>query len=273
MPIRLVAADLDGTLILPRRAVSARVRAALAACRDRGVPTVAVTARRWFAAEPVVRDLALRPFALVATGTVMRDSESGAVIDSVELPAEVVAVAVAAIAAAGLQPLVCLDRDDRQLTGPAAHDNAATAVYLSRGAVERRDDLSSLAVAATRVLVMGSLGAVTDAARACAALPAHRVFQESIIQPGGDAGVQYELHVAAADKGSGLLRLCARLEIDPGEVLAIGDSPSDLPMLDSAGTAVVMGNAGPDMWRDDFIRAPSVEDDGAAWALETLVLR
>jgi hypothetical protein len=50
-----------------------------------------------------------------------------------------------------------------------------------------------------------------------------------------------------ADKGVGLLRLCAALGIDPADTLAIGDNYNDLPMLEAAGRPYIMDNAAPDL--------------------------
>ena len=51
----------------------------------------------------------------------------------------------------------------------------------------------------------------------------------------------------STDKGGGLRRLCARLGVGLGEVLAFGDSGNDLPMLRAAGTAYIMSSAAPSL--------------------------
>ena len=74
------------------------------------------------------------------------------------------------------------------------------------------------------------------------------------------------------DKGEGILRLCQLLQIDPQRVLAIGDNDNDIPMLKTVGYGVAMGNATPGAKAVAKWVAPSVEEDGAAVALEKLVL-
>jgi hydroxymethylpyrimidine pyrophosphatase-like HAD family hydrolase len=73
------------------------------------------------------------------------------------------------------------------------------------------------------------------------------------------------------DKGTGLQALCARLQIDPQRVLAIGDNDNDIPMLKAAGYAVAMGNATSGLKAVADWVAPSIEEDGAAIVLEQLV--
>jgi hydroxymethylpyrimidine pyrophosphatase-like HAD family hydrolase len=270
--VSLVAADLDGTLVGRGMPASDRVRSAIDLCRARRVPVVAVTARRWFAAETLVRELHLGPLALVAGGATIRDVVTGAVVDAVELPTELVRAAVLAISEAGLPPMIGAAGGDLQLAGPVAEDNASTADYLSRGAVERHVDLAAAAVPAARVLAMGSEREIRNAAAACAGLSAHVLVQPCIIQPPACDEPQFELHVAAADKGSGFLRLCALLGVDPARSLAVGDAPSDLPLLAAAGIGVLMGDAAPELRHEGMVIAPALADDGSAWALETLVL-
>jgi hydroxymethylpyrimidine pyrophosphatase-like HAD family hydrolase len=76
----------------------------------------------------------------------------------------------------------------------------------------------------------------------------------------------------ARDKGGALHALCTQLGITPGATLAIGDAPSDLPMLEVAGIPVVMGQAEAGMKRRGWVVAPPVSEDGAAWAIEELAL-
>lgn len=53
----------------------------------------------------------------------------------------------------------------------------------------------------------------------------------------------YEATAAGVDKGTGLKRLCDHLNINPENVMALGDQANDMPMLKYAGLGVAMGNA------------------------------
>ena len=69
-----------------------------------------------------------------------------------------------------------------------------------------------------------------------------------------------------------MLRLCQLLKIDPQRVLAIGDNDNDIPLLQAVGYGVAMGNATPGAKAVAKWVAPSIAEDGAAVALEKLVL-
>jgi len=73
-------------------------------------------------------------------------------------------------------------------------------------------------------------------------------------------------------KGTGVLELCRLLQIDPARVLAIGDNDNDIPMLEVVGYGVAMGNATAGAKSAARWIAPSIADDGAAVALQRLVL-
>jgi Cof subfamily protein (haloacid dehalogenase superfamily) len=74
------------------------------------------------------------------------------------------------------------------------------------------------------------------------------------------------------NKGQGVLDLCRLQGIDPRRVLAIGDNDNDIPMLEVVGYGVAMGNATPGARRVASWIAPSIEEDGAAVALQRFIL-
>lgn len=281
--IRLVAADLDGTLVVPgitnphgtgavRREPTRRVIAALEACERIGVPVVAVTARRWTATAPLLRSFPATRIAVVAGGTEIRDVATGREIIGRRLPAAVVAGACARIMSAGLQPMVAERAGGFRAADPR-RDGIAAGRYLARAGV-RRVTFARLAERdATRVLAMGPLSRCRLAAARCVGLPARVLVQDCIVPIDSHGERPTELHVAAADKGDALRALCHHLGVAPGATLAIGDAPSDLPMLETAGIAVLMGQADVALRRPEFVVAPGVRDDGAAWAIERFVLR
>ena len=81
-----------------------------------------------------------------------------------------------------------------------------------------------------------------------------------------------ELINRAFDKGRGILRICDYLGIGVEDTLGFGDSMNDLEMIDTAGYSVAMANGDPTIKEHSDLIAPSVEDDGLAWAFEKLGL-
>ncbi len=79
------------------------------------------------------------------------------------------------------------------------------------------------------------------------------------------------LHHPEVDKGRALALVCNLLDIDPAEAMAIGDAESDTAMFRIAGVSVAMGNAGDAVKAQAGHIAPSNDAGGVAWALRTLL--
>jgi len=71
-------------------------------------------------------------------------------------------------------------------------------------------------------------------------------------------------------KAAALAEVCAELGVGPKEVVAFGDYPNDLPMLEWAGHAVAVANAHPDVLRVADEVTASDADDGVALVLDRL---
>lgn len=77
---------------------------------------------------------------------------------------------------------------------------------------------------------------------------------------------------AQADKGRSLEIVCGELGMDPAEAMAIGDSQADVAMFRVVGCGVAMGNAPPAVREAARDVAPQNDDDGVAWAIRKYVL-
>jgi len=75
-----------------------------------------------------------------------------------------------------------------------------------------------------------------------------------------------------ADKASALQMVLGELGVDAGECIAMGDSESDLAMLKLAGLGIAMGNSPDEVKREALHIAPTNDDGGVAWALRRFVL-
>ena len=78
--------------------------------------------------------------------------------------------------------------------------------------------------------------------------------------------------LAGVDKASGIARVGQTLGVNPTNIVAVGDSYNDLPMLKACGFSVVMGHAPPEVKAAAEFVAPSVAEDGLAVAINEYVL-
>jgi Cof subfamily protein (haloacid dehalogenase superfamily) len=267
---RLVASDVDGTLLDPTDQISERNRAAVHRVLAAGVPFVLVTGRppRWI--PPICQQLGHAGLAVCSNGAALYDAANDQVTHTVTLDpmqlrdaAEVVATALPGAKLAVELPTgsATMNGADQFLAEPgythpwpgADSANAPRDVLLGRPAIKLlvRQPHASSDVMATAVREL--LGAQSRA-------------QLDITYSTGYGLI--ELSAPGVTKGAGLARLAAELGIAPAEVLALGDMPNDLSMLRWAGCGVAMANAHPAVLEAaDEITAGNSED-GLALILE-----
>jgi len=278
---RLIATDLDGTLLRDDKTVSQRTRAALAAAQAAGIIVVLVTARP----PRVAREIA----ALLATGTT---------VDTVNTRGTPHAHPAHELAICCNGALVYdLTHDTIAQHDPLTADDAARIVrelrlrapgvafaceqglrfgcepaWRAQSVATRADDDAHIADALTLcrepvtkliarhpALTMDALQALAEQA---AGATAH------VTQSGANF---IELSAPNVDKAWALARLCAAQDIEPARVIAFGDMPNDIPMLRWAGRGVAVANAHADALASADEATASNNDDGVAIVIERLL--
>lgn len=258
---RLVATDLDGTLLAPDETVTPRTRRALDRARRSGLPVLLVTGRppRWMA-EPVAETGVPGPV-ICANGAIVYDPAAGAILQHATLASAVAARLVVGLrAAAPGTTFAC----EMGLAYGREPGYAPLRLPLP-DRVRVGDALDLVAGPVTKLLVRHPGHAVEALATAAEALA------------GADAEVTWstphlvEIHGAGVTKASTLARWCAAAGIHRSEVVAFGDMPNDLAMLRWAGTGVAVANAHPDVLAAADAVTASNADDGVAAYLEALL--
>jgi hydroxymethylpyrimidine pyrophosphatase-like HAD family hydrolase len=116
--IRLVASDLDGTLLRPDETVSERTRHAIAAAQQAGITVVLVTGRPPRSLAPIAARIGLGGIAICANGAVVWDLDAGAMVDTSPLAAEAAAALIRGLREA--LPFAELARRARETVGEEA---------------------------------------------------------------------------------------------------------------------------------------------------------
>lgn len=261
---RLIATDLDGTLLRDDKTVSQRTIAALAAAEAAGVDVFFVTGRpiRWMGV--VAAHLAGHGLAIVANGAAVYDLRTSTLIEAFPLP-ERDALAVAhALREAVPGTTFAVERafGFRREPGyqPFEPDGPGAQAAIEDLLAEDRDQplLKMLAkhpsldpddFLATALAVAGLHGEIT------------RSSETALLEVSG----------AGVSKATTLAKCCAERGVTASEVVAFGDMPNDLAMLDWAGTSYAVANAHPDVLAATAYRTGSNEEDGVADVIERVV--
>jgi hydroxymethylpyrimidine pyrophosphatase-like HAD family hydrolase len=274
-PVRLVALDIDGTLLRSDRTLSARTREAVARARAGGVRVVLVTGRRHPSARRVADDLGYPLPLVVHNGALV--VEEGQIIRCRPLARDVAARAIRAGRACGAEPVVhCGSRGEGWLLVDArARPSGLVGYYLERagGEVRRVEDVVEALVLEEPIQVMfgGPRGEMEQLLRALAAQLAGEARLERTVYPATDFALVDVLDPGVG-KAEALAFLQGRWGIAAAETLAIGDNWNDRSMLEAAGRGLLMGNAPSELLQLGLPVLPTNDEDGVAHALEAHVL-
>jgi hypothetical protein len=258
---RLVASDLDGTLLLPDETVSQRTRAALAAAREAGITVVLVSGRPPRSLGPIAGRIGVGGMAICANGAVIWDLDTGTMVDSAPLAGELATRLVHGLREAIPGALFAVE-----LEGSFGREAGwSDGLVAAPPDVLEADALELITGPVTKLLVRHPTMEFAEVAER-----ARRVAGDDAVVTW--AGLRLvEISAAGVTKASALERLCRRLGIAADEVVAVGDMPNDLAMLAWAGTAVAVANADRSVLEAADEVTASNTDDGVALLLERLV--
>ena len=258
---RLIALDLDGTLLNSQGQVSDRTTAALKRAHEAGIVLAPATARWYQAAIRPFAALGIEAAAISSAGADVR-SNDGTVLEQTMLDgafAEFLAdLCDRAGWSATLATPECAYRRANELPPWAANAPEWLKPVTTFAGVHLASVLSVLADATTGDAHLPELEAWRD-----------RVTIYSALSFNGDALLT--VTAPGTDKGSGLLALCRSLNIDPADTVAIGDSEVDVPMFRVAGTAIAMGDATEEARAAATHHTAIADEDGVALFLESIL--
>jgi len=270
-PIRIIALDLDGTLLNSDKQLTAGNRAALERAARAGIEIVPTTGRFYGAMPQVIREFPFVRYAITINGAEVADLQTGQVIYKAELPWQ-----------QAVEIMSLLD------TLPVLYD-----CYMDGGAFmtasfwDRIDEMASIhhyrkMLRELRKPVPELKAFVSEQQRGIQKMQFFtnvpelrlkileelpRLFDGLSVSSAVVDNV--EINQAHANKGEALMALASHLGVPRDGVMSFGDGLNDLSMLRAAGVGVAMANACPEaMEAADHITL-SCDEDGVAAAIET----
>lgn len=296
-PVRLVALDLDGTLLNRRSQITPRTRSAVLTASQQGVVVVPATGRALATLPPEVAQLPGVRYVLTTNGAAVWDlgSEPMSAVYSRYADAEKRQIT---------QPVCLLQRlfppqKAREVFGLCQQYEGELTVFSDGRAIKDRESQDLAAARMARHCSTeadqpydGRFTVVPDLAewmsreahaiekfclffgsaeKAQAALPAFRQLKGVEVVQGSPNNV--EVTAQGVDKGEALLALADQLGIPRSETMAVGDSENDRALLEKAGVSAAMANAMPSIQAlADYVSQADCDADGVAELFEKLVL-
>jgi len=262
---KLVALDLDGTLVEPLKPVRPRVVASVRAAQAAGVRVTLVTGRMFVGAEPFVRLLSIEGPIVCYQGAVIADALTGRFERQIALPNAIALRIYEAAKPRGYH--VQFYRDDRFYV---EQRNTYSDLYARISGSEPIVVPSLPAAFAGRDSTKVNIVTEPDKTPECLALMKEVCGDDAYVTRSNPEFV--EMLSPKVDKGVALALVASELGIAIEDVLAIGDSYNDLPLLRTAGFGVAMGSGPPELKAEADAVVGDVEHDGVAEAIERFVL-
>ncbi len=269
MAIKLIAIDMDGTLLNPQHLITPAVKEAIARAIEQGVHIVLTTGRPLVGIQRYLMELDLQregQYCISNNGALVHRATDGKCIAEVTLTfddylyfeqlARELGVHFQALDKASLYTA------NKDISEYTIHEASLTGIPLRYRSVEEMDR----GLTFPKVMMIDS-PAVLDAA--IKRLPQQATANYTILK---SAPYYLEILNKRVNKGEGVRVLAEQLNLSRDEVMAIGDQENDLAMLEYAGTGVAMGNAIDSVKAiAQFVTKTNMED-GVAHAIEKFVL-
>ena len=274
--IRLLAIDIDGTLLDGRFQLSTANGGAVVAAKERGVDVILVTGRRYAMAEPIAAQLPITLALITSNGAVVKSS-AGVPLDR-QLLSQKSAVRVLA----ATRPYRChaaLFFDCHGKGQIVTEELDLTHVPVQRYVERNKNFLmqvenleESLREDPIQVFFIGPVGhmrelydALLDSSDAATVGIARTEYTERDLS-------LVDVMAQGCNKGVALARHARRLGVKPEEIMAIGDNWNDLEMLELAGLPVLMANSNSDLREKGWAVTTGNDEDGVAQAIQRYLL-
>ena len=276
MKVRLIAIDIDGTLLDSRGRLPDANRRAVHAAVTRGVEVVLVTGRTFHHARPIAAKLGAALTLIVSNGALVKTSE-GRTLATRLIPRHLARDLIVATRPVRGGAAIVFDRPD---AGQYVYERIDWShpqrrwyydrnhVYMTETApLETALDEEPLQVAFT-----GGVEEMRTLARHVRDLPCATRLTLTLTEYEDRDFSLFDVTAHGCSKGATLSDWTARREVRPAEVMAVGDNLNDQEMLEFAGHPVVMGNAVPELKRRGWPLTAGHDENGLAQAIETRVL-
>ncbi len=284
--IKLLALDLDGTLLNTRGEIPEKNIEAIQQAEAKGVLVTIATGRRFRDALPVALQLKLNAPVVCHNGALLKYAQTLEIVHVSLVPRETVRETLRVGREFGGDALVSADPTGKGvlLYDTVSDDNVPLQKYIAWGkrlhgaeaeeAVHHVENLEAICseVETVHVSFSGTLAPMAELEMILRDKLSDSATVLTTVYPRLDFTL-IDILPPDASKGIGVEKLALINNLFAENVMAVGDNFNDLEMLEYAGTAVVMGNASPVLLeRADFFSTLSNDENGVALAIEKFIL-
>jgi hydroxymethylpyrimidine pyrophosphatase-like HAD family hydrolase len=274
--IRLLAIDIDGTLLDRRGNVPPENRRAIAGAVDRGVQVALVTGRGFTFARPVAEQLDLPVVLVASNGAVVRSLDGTTILRRL-MPLTVARDVLAQTAGYRSEAAVVFDRlgAGQLVSGGLDWSHPSRAGYYGRYGALISEVLpleDCLLEDPIEVMFTGGIARMRDLVRLLENGPDATRYAVSFVEYAWRDFVLVDVLGAGVTKGTTLAEWARAMGLSRTAIMAVGDNHNDREMLEFAGTGVVMANSVPELLDGQFAVTGTNDEAGLAQAIDRFVL-
>lgn len=277
MAVRLIALDIDGTLLDSRWKLPEANRAAIAEATRRGIEVALVTGRRYDFAMPVASQLDCPLTMIVSNGTLIRTANGETRLRHLlkrETAAQV--LRLTETWRDGAAVLFDRPRENQVMLETFHWDNPNRHAYYTRNREflgEARPLETCLTEDPIQVMFTGQVAPMREAERTLRECAFAREFALATTLYESKDFAMIDVIPPDCSKGASLAEWAVLRGIAREDILAIGDNHNDVEMLSFAGIPVVMGNSVPELKSRGWHMTGTNDESGVAAAIERFALR
>ncbi len=284
--IRLLALDLDGTLLSSKGEISEANREAIKLAEQAGTLVTVCTGRRFRDARPVALELGLNAPLVSHNGALIKFADTLETVDASMLHKDTVKEVLEIARSFGADALLSADPYGKGTLfyESISENNLPLRKYIewakrlhgdeAEDAVHYVENLNSILdeTETVHISFSGSCQTMRDFQQILRTQICAEVNVLATVYPSLNFTL-IDVLPPSASKGAGLAKIAQAYGFSQSEVMAIGDNLNDLEMLEFAGVPVVMANASPELLQDErYYKTLSNDENGVALAIEQFIL-
>jgi Cof subfamily protein (haloacid dehalogenase superfamily) len=270
--IRLIAVDLDGTLLRSDGSLAPVGGRALAGAASRGIYVILTTTRNLSSVRRFAAQIGIAHPVVCTNGAHILARPQGPTWVYRRIPTALAAAVIREADARGWDLITTVRKSAERDEITVYHrQEGQSPGRMGPGRLVAGENLAALTLGDPIRILNYQAEAIPEIVDFLQTQFTGRYHLETYLHP-DETVKSIGIYAPGCDKGTGLAEVMTRLWIPTEAVMAIGDNPNDLPMFERAGLRVAMGNATREVRRAATVVAPSNDQEGVAWAVRRFVL-
>jgi Cof subfamily protein (haloacid dehalogenase superfamily) len=286
---RILALDVDGTLLDPSGALRPRTAAAVARATQAGLRAILCTGRRYRRARPIARQLGLDAPLVCNSGSIIKDPVNHRTIWRADFDHQLASAVLRLFRGENKRPVVFTDRHpelmdfviadyptgepyfDDYVAQNREHADINPAIWAATGHELDSDDADCRSDTLFHVCAIGDRSEMLEFQQVAHQRVGGQI-QTFVQRSPLYRGTMCEILRQDASKWSAILHIARLWGVDPSEICAVGDDMNDIPMIRNAGLGVAMGHASTDVLEAADLVTGNHDQDGVATLVDDILL-